>query len=51
MLEFFHKGGPVMWPLLVLSIVALTVVLERLVFIAREKARRSAAVREEIGST
>ena len=41
MLELFLKGGPIMWPLLVLSIVTLTVVLERLVFIAREKARRS----------
>ena len=35
MLELFHKGGPIMWPLLLLSIVALTVLLERLVFIAR----------------
>ena len=42
MLEFFHKGGPIMWPLLVLSIVTLTVVLERLVFIARERMRRNA---------
>ena len=48
MLELFHKGGPIMWPLLVLSIVALTVVLERLVFIAREKARRSAADVDEM---
>ena len=37
-----------MWPLLVLSIVALTVVLERLIFIAREKARRSAANVDEM---
>ena len=48
MLEFFHKGGPIMWPLLLLSIVALTVVLERLIFIAREKARRSAADVDEM---
>ncbi|MCX6981264.1 MAG: MotA/TolQ/ExbB proton channel family protein [Verrucomicrobia bacterium] len=48
MLEFFYKGGPIMWPLLVLSVVALTVVLERLVFIAREKARRSAADVDEM---
>ena len=32
MLELFRKGGPIMWPLLVLSIIALTVLLERLVF-------------------
>ena len=31
--ELFIKGGPIMWPLLALSIVALTVVFERL-FIA-----------------
>jgi biopolymer transport protein ExbB/TolQ len=42
MLELFHKGGPIMWPLVVLSIIALTVVLERLIFIARERARRNA---------
>ena len=44
MIQIFFKGGPIMWPLLVLSIVALTVVLERLVFIARERARRKAGV-------
>ena len=37
-----------MWPLLILSIVALTVVLERLVFITREKTRRSAADVDEM---
>ena len=37
-----------MWPLLVLSIVALTVVMERLVFIGREKARRAAADVDEM---
>ena len=30
MWEFFEKGGPAMWPLLVLSIIALAVVVERL---------------------
>jgi len=40
MLEIFLKGGPVMWPLLVVSIVALTVVFERLIFIAREQLPR-----------
>ena len=37
-----------MWPLLLLSIVALTIVLERLIFIAREKARRSEADVDEM---
>lgn len=37
MYEFFVKGGPVMWPLLVCSLVALTIALERFVFWFREK--------------
>jgi biopolymer transport protein ExbB len=32
MLEIFHHGGPVMWPLLVCSIVVLTVIIERTFF-------------------
>ncbi len=28
-IDNFHKGGPIMWPILIISIVALTVVLER----------------------
>ena len=40
MLEIFQKGGPIMWPLLITSIVATTVVFERLFFIFREKKRR-----------
>jgi biopolymer transport protein ExbB len=41
MLTLFQKGGPVMWPLLLTSIVALTVVIERFMFILQEKRRRS----------
>ena len=44
MLEIFHKGGPIMWPLLVVSIVALTVVFERFIFIARERLRRQSSL-------
>lgn len=40
MLEFFIKGGPIMWPILAASIVTLAVVLERLVFILAEATRR-----------
>lgn len=48
MFYLIQKGGPVMWPLLLTSVVALTVVIERLIFIAREKARRRPDVVEEI---
>jgi biopolymer transport protein ExbB len=44
MIEIFHKGGPIMWPLLLVSVVALTVVIERLVFIALEKKNRKPAL-------
>lgn len=40
MLEIFHKGGPVMWPLLVCSVTVVAMVLERLVFLFREIGRR-----------
>ena len=40
MIQLFLKGGPIMWPLLATSVVALAVVLERLVFILLEKGRR-----------
>lgn len=48
LLELFKKGGPIMWPLLFTSVVALTVVIERIVFIAREKMRRQPEVVEKI---
>lgn len=46
LIELFLKGGPIMWPLLIVSIVALATVLERVVFLATEKSRRS---RRELG--
>lgn len=39
MLEFFQKGGPVMWWLLGLSFVSVTVSIERLLFFWREALR------------
>jgi len=39
-MELFKAGGPVMWPVLALSFVGLTVVVERLIFMARENAAR-----------
>jgi biopolymer transport protein ExbB len=40
MVEFFIKGGPVMYPLLACSVIALTVVIERVLFWVREDLRR-----------
>jgi biopolymer transport protein ExbB len=40
-IQLFLKGGPVMWPLLIVSIVTLTVVVERLWFIWNESQLRN----------
>ena len=40
MIQIFLKGGLMMWPLLATSLVALTVVFERLFFTVRERALR-----------
>ena len=48
MIQLFIKGGPIMWPILVASIIALTVVIERLIFIISERVRRQPQVVGEI---
>ena len=48
MFQLFLKGGPIMWPLLITSITALSVVVERLIFIVREKRRRQPEVVESL---
>jgi len=40
LVHIFEKGGPIMWPLLVCSVLALGVVLERLLFLANERRKR-----------
>ena len=47
-IEIFYKGGPIMWPLLLVSIVALTVVIERLLFILLDKKNRDPVLVGEI---
>jgi len=41
MIDIFIKGGPVMYPLLACSIIALTVIIERALFWIREGLRRN----------
>jgi biopolymer transport protein ExbB len=48
MIQLFIKGGPIMWPILVTSIIALTVVVERLIFIVREGIKRQPRLVGEI---
>src|ERR1022692_457061 len=43
-MDLFHAGGPVMWPILLLSFVAVTVIVERLLFIFRENGSREPEV-------
>ena len=46
-IRFFHDGGPVMYPLLLCSLVALTVVIERGIFhLRRARVRERAALLE-----
>jgi len=48
MIEIFVKGGPVMYPLLACSVIALTVVLERFFFWIREDKWRNPSLVDEV---
>jgi biopolymer transport protein ExbB len=39
-MELFKHGGPIMWPILLVSFLMITVAVERVVFIFRENSRR-----------
>ncbi|HVT71882.1 MAG TPA: MotA/TolQ/ExbB proton channel family protein [Lacunisphaera sp.] len=47
-MELFHDGKFMMWPILVLSLLLITVVTERLIFIFRENTRRQPEVVEKM---
>jgi biopolymer transport protein ExbB len=47
-MELFTHGGPIMWPILALSFIAVTVVIERTLFLLRENKRRQPEVVEQI---
>jgi biopolymer transport protein ExbB len=47
-MELFAHGGPIMWPILLVSFVAITVVLERGLFLWRENAHREPEVVEKM---
>ena len=48
LMELFMKGRQIMWPILLLSFVGLTVVVERLLFIIRENGTREPEVVEKM---
>ncbi|HEU5079664.1 MAG TPA: MotA/TolQ/ExbB proton channel family protein [Opitutaceae bacterium] len=47
-MELFHAGGPIMWPILIISFLGITVVVERLLFIIRENSSREPEVVEKM---
>ncbi|MGC4073640.1 MAG: MotA/TolQ/ExbB proton channel family protein [Nibricoccus sp.] len=47
-MELFHGGGIIMWPILIVSLVGLTVVVERVIFLIRENSTREPEVVEKM---
>src|SRR4051812_24602812 len=47
-MDLFLKGREIMWPILLLSFVGITVVVERLLFIMRENGNREPEVVEKM---
>ncbi|MCM2274468.1 MAG: MotA/TolQ/ExbB proton channel family protein [Candidatus Didemnitutus sp.] len=47
-MELFKYGGPIMWPILLTSLLSLTVVIERVIFIIRENSQRDQAAIEQM---
>lgn len=47
-LDLFHHGKEIMWPILLVSFVAITVVIERVLFLLRENSTREPEVVEKM---
>lgn len=47
-MELFQHGGPIMWPILIISFVGITVAVERMLFIIRENSSREPEVVEKM---
>ena len=47
-MDLFHAGKEIMWPILLLSFIAITVVFERVLFIIRENGSREPEVVEKM---
>ncbi len=47
-MELFKHGGPIMWPILLVSFLMITVAIERIIFIFRENSRRDHEVVEKM---
>ena len=48
MMDIFTKGGPIMYPLLVCSIISMTVIIERLIFWIREDIHRNQLLVDQV---
>jgi biopolymer transport protein ExbB len=47
-MELFVHGGPIMWPIIIVSFLAVTVVVERTIFLFKESSTREPEVVEKI---